>query len=73
MSMAVPLPAGICIITRALIGGSGSDYDSITRALISEGSKLRAKKWCCSSFYYCGCGVGVGGQRGAGEEVISGM
>lgn len=42
--MAVPLPAGICIITRVLIGGSGSDYDSITRALISEGSKLRAKK-----------------------------
>lgn len=43
-------------ITVAFIGGNGDDYYSITRALISDGSKLRAKNWCCSSSHYCGCG-----------------
>lgn len=45
----------MCIITVAFIGGNGDDYYSITRALISDGSKLRAKNWCCSSSHYCGC------------------
>lgn len=51
-----PVPDWICIIMVGYIGGSVDDYYSITRALISDGSKLRAKNWCCSSFHYSGRG-----------------
>lgn len=44
MSVPVLFQTGICIIMQAFIGGRGNDYDCLTRALISDGSKLRAKK-----------------------------